>query len=155
MTADEALAQIMAPFILAYTIYLWLMGRGFNRQIEAMIAARFVNEDLAVALRVARDDALHKRYEAETANASKTAFLANMSHELRTPLNAILGFSEIIAHQSMGRDQIDRYSDYAADIHASGESSSVADQRHARCRQDRIRPHGNRAAMGRSARRDG
>ncbi len=117
----NALAQIMAPFIVIYTIYLWLMGRGFNRQIEATIAARFVNEDLAAALRVARDDALRKRYEAETANASKTAFLANMSHELRTPLNAILGFSEIIAHQSMGRDQIDRYSDYAADIHSSGD----------------------------------
>jgi two-component system cell cycle sensor histidine kinase PleC len=43
-----------------------------------------------------------------------------MSHELRTPLNAILGFSDIIAHQSMGRDQIDRYSDYATDIHSSG-----------------------------------
>ena len=43
-----------------------------------------------------------------------------MSHELRTPLNAILGFSDIIAHQSMGPDQTDRYSDYAADIHASG-----------------------------------
>ena len=53
----------------------------------------------------------------------KTAFLANMSHELRTPLNAILGFSDIIAHQSMGSDQIDRYSDYAADIHSSGVAS--------------------------------
>jgi two-component system cell cycle sensor histidine kinase PleC len=118
--SGEALAQALLPLIFAYTIYLWLMGRGSNRQLGTMIAARFVNEDLAAALRVARDDALHKRYEAETANASKTAFLANMSHELRTPLNAILGFSEIIAHQSMGRDQIERYSDYANDIHVSG-----------------------------------
>jgi two-component system cell cycle sensor histidine kinase PleC len=110
----------MAPMMVVYAAYLWLMAQGANRQVGAMIAARFVNEDLAVALRGARDDALHKRYEAETANASKTAFLANMSHELRTPLNAILGFSEIIAHQSMGHDEIERYSDYAADIHASG-----------------------------------
>ena len=35
-------------------------------------------------------------------------------------MNAILGFSEIIAHQSMGADQLDRYSDYAKDIHVSG-----------------------------------
>jgi two-component system, cell cycle sensor histidine kinase PleC len=119
-TAHDALADIMLPLVVAYTLYLWLMGRGSNRQIGTMIAARFVNDDLAVALRAARDDALRKRYEAETANASKTAFLANMSHELRTPLNAILGFSEIITHQSMGHDQIDRYSDYAADIHSSG-----------------------------------
>ena len=114
------IAHVMAPVLLAYTIYLWLMGQASNRQIGAMIAARFANEDLAAALRRARDDAMRKRYEAETANASKTAFLANMSHELRTPLNAILGFSDIIAHQSMGPDEIDRYADYAADIHSSG-----------------------------------
>lgn len=120
VTANGALAHLMAPMILAYASYLWIMGRASHHQLGTMIAARFANEDLAAALRVARDDALHKRYEAETANASKTAFLANMSHELRTPLNAILGFSEIIAHQSMGPDQLDRYSDYAKDIHASG-----------------------------------
>jgi two-component system cell cycle sensor histidine kinase PleC len=120
VTAGNALAHILVPITLAYAIYLWMMGRGSNRQIGAMITARFANEDLAAALREARDDAVRKRYEAETANASKTAFLANMSHELRTPLNAILGFSDIIAHQSMGSDQIDRYSDYAADIHVSG-----------------------------------
>lgn len=120
ITSGEALAQALLPLTAAYMIYLWLMGRGSNHQLGTMIAARFANEDLAAALRVTRDDALHKRYEAETANASKTAFLANMSHELRTPLNAILGFSEIIAHQSMGADKLDRYSDYAKDIHVSG-----------------------------------
>ncbi len=120
VTAGGELAQVMAPIILVYAVYLGIMGRAANRQITTMITARFVNEDLAIALRAARDDALHKRYEAETANASKTAFLANMSHELRTPLNAILGFSEIIAHQSMGNDQIERYSNYASDIHSSG-----------------------------------
>lgn len=57
------------------------MGAGSDHQLGTMIAARFTNEDLAAALRVTRDDALHKRYEAETANASKTAFLANMSHK--------------------------------------------------------------------------
>ena len=84
-----------------------------------MLAARFANEDLTDALRVARDDALRKRFEAEAANASKTIFLANMSHELRTPLNAILGFSDIIAEQSFG-PAMDRYSEYARDIHNSG-----------------------------------
>ncbi len=49
-----------------------------------MLSVRFANEDLTDALRVARDDALRKRFEAEAANASKTIFLANMSHELRT-----------------------------------------------------------------------
>ena len=63
---------------------------------------RFQVEDLARELEETRDEALKKRFEAETANASKTAFLANMSHELRTPLNAILGFSEIIAQECFG-----------------------------------------------------
>jgi len=63
---------------------------------------------------------LKKRFEAETANASKTTFLANMSHELRTPLNAILGFSEIIAQECFGPVGSERYRDYAGDIHASG-----------------------------------
>jgi signal transduction histidine kinase len=42
-----------------------------------------------------------------------------MSHELRTPLNAILGFSEIIYSRLFG-DSVERYANYAADIHASG-----------------------------------
>src|SRR3546814_3451041 len=43
-----------------------------------------------------------------------------MSHELRTPLNAILGFSEMIAHQTMGPVS-PRYAGYAQDIHRSGQ----------------------------------
>lgn len=36
------------------------------------------------------------KWQAESANRSKSAFLANMSHEIRTPMNAILGLSELI-----------------------------------------------------------
>jgi PAS domain S-box-containing protein len=57
---------------------------------------------------------------AEIANRSKSEFLANMSHELRTPLNAILGFSDVIHHRMFGDRAIERYSDYAKDIHSSG-----------------------------------
>jgi PAS domain S-box-containing protein len=57
---------------------------------------------------------------AEAANRAKSEFLANMSHELRTPLNAILGFSDIIAQRLFGTQAVDRYSDYARDIHRSG-----------------------------------
>ena len=67
------------------------------------------------------DELAEARHHAEEASRSKSTFLANMSHELRTPLNAILGFSEIIAGQHFGRDAVDRYSDYAADIRRSGQ----------------------------------
>jgi PAS domain S-box-containing protein len=58
--------------------------------------------------------------EAEQASRAKSEFLANMSHELRTPLNAILGFSQVIRDRHFG-DDATRYSEYAANIHDSGE----------------------------------
>ena len=102
-----------------WTTYIVLMGLAAKRRVDDLIAARFANEDLGDELRLARDDALKKKREAETANASKTVFLANMSHELRTPLNAILGFSDIIASQSFGPGH-PNYQEYARDIHSSG-----------------------------------
>jgi two-component system cell cycle sensor histidine kinase PleC len=87
---------------------------------DAMLRTKFANDDLAVELRSARDEALKKRFEAEAANASKTTFLANMSHELRTPLNAILGFSDLIGNERLGPVGTVRYKEYANDINSSG-----------------------------------
>ena len=95
-------------------------GRRLVHRLDEDARLRFQVEDLARELEETRDDALRKRFEAETANASKTAFLANMSHELRTPLNAILGFSEIIAQECFGPVGSARYKEYAGDIHSSG-----------------------------------
>ena len=41
------------------------------------------------------------RSESQRANAAKSRFLATMSHELRTPLNAIIGFSDMLANESL------------------------------------------------------
>src|SRR6185503_20386859 len=107
---------VLAPMIAAQ---LWITGFPLIQRMEEDSRLRFKVEDMALELKDTRDDALKKRFEAEAANASKTVFLANMSHELRTPLNAILGFSDIIAEQSFG-PAIDRYREYAREIHTSG-----------------------------------
>ena len=103
-----------------FAMQLLFDGRRLMHRLDEDSRLRFQVEDLARELEETRDDALRKRFEAETANASKTAFLANMSHELRTPLNAILGFSEIIAQECFGPTGSPRYKEYAGDIHSSG-----------------------------------
>jgi two-component system, cell cycle sensor histidine kinase PleC len=113
---DFCLAFVLPAFA-AHSFY---DGRRLTSRLDEDSRLRFEVEDLARELEEARDEALRKRFEAETANASKTAFLANMSHELRTPLNAILGFSEIIAKECFGAVGSPRYIEYAGDIHSSG-----------------------------------
>jgi two-component system cell cycle sensor histidine kinase PleC len=124
-TARFALGDSGMDYVIAFAsplfgLQMWWTGRPLVIQMQEDARLRFQVEDLARELEETRDDALKKRFEAETANASKTAFLANMSHELRTPLNAILGFSEIIAQECFGPVGSERYKDYAGDIHSSG-----------------------------------
>ncbi|MES2472960.1 MAG: HAMP domain-containing sensor histidine kinase [Pseudomonadota bacterium] len=116
-TMTDVVIGVVAPFI---ALQLWRTGRPMVLRMDEDSRLRFQVEDMAHELEEARDEADKKRFEAEAANASKTAFLANMSHELRTPLNAILGFSEIISQECFGPVGSERYRDYAGDIHSSG-----------------------------------
>ncbi|MCM2477611.1 PAS domain-containing protein [Rhizobium sp. CG5] len=69
----------------------------------------------------ANEKYLAEKERAQAANQAKSEFLANMSHELRTPLNAILGFSEILLNSMFGPVGSPKYSEYARDIHDSGQ----------------------------------
>ena len=120
LTGDQTADFVIGMLAPCVAVQMWLIGRPLMLRMEEDARLRFKVEDLARELEETRDDALKKRFEAEAANASKTAFLANMSHELRTPLNAILGFSEIIAQECFGAVGNARYKDYAGDIHSSG-----------------------------------
>lgn len=56
---------------------------------------------------------------AVAANETKTIFLANMSHEIRTPLNAIMGFTDLIASESITQEE---RSKFAQTVQRNGEA---------------------------------
>jgi two-component system cell cycle sensor histidine kinase PleC len=120
LTGTTSVAHLLAVLLTVWLVYILSMGFSIRRNVIEMLENRFANETMTDDLKHARDEAQHKRREAEEANRSKTAFLANMSHELRTPLNAILGFSELIANEALGQDVPERYRNYARDINESG-----------------------------------
>ncbi len=62
---------------------------------------------------------LNAKLAADSANLAKSNFLATISHELRTPLNAILGYSELLAEQSLDLNLPDLSADLDK-IHSAG-----------------------------------
>lgn len=58
------------------------------------------------------NDLSEAKNKAEESDRLKSAFLANMSHEIRTPMNAIIGFSDLIADESLTIAERQEYVDY-------------------------------------------
>ncbi|MEQ8356975.1 MAG: ATP-binding protein [Kiloniellaceae bacterium] len=89
-----------------------------GRQLSSLSAV-VVFHDISAQI-AAQMDLYHAKEEAEAASRSKSSFLAHMSHELRTPLNAIIGFSEVMAEETLGPLSHPQYREYVEHIHSSG-----------------------------------
>jgi signal transduction histidine kinase len=86
-----------------------------HKRVETALKAARVSAELAAT------SATDAMLAAQAANRAKSEFLANMSHELRTPLNAIMGFSQIIAEETLGPIGTGKYLEYSRDINGSAQ----------------------------------
>ncbi len=62
-----------------------------------------------VMMTIAKKSYLTQYHKAKIADKLKSSFLANMSHEIRTPLNAIVGFSNLLADDTINNKEKELY----------------------------------------------
>ncbi|MDE1145413.1 MAG: ATP-binding protein [Azospirillaceae bacterium] len=85
------------------------------------LLARHENQHQALAQALHdRDVEEASRRAAEASAADRAAFLANLSHELRTPLTAVIGYSGLMAAETLGPLGTPQYRDQAVAIRESG-----------------------------------
>ncbi len=114
VTTGSGLQIATGGLMLLFALLISWIAINLHVSIRETLSLRVERGGLLDELRRARD-------AAESASRAKSAFLANISHELRTPLNAIAGFSQIMSDQMFGRLGDERYVQYAALIHESGQ----------------------------------
>ncbi len=97
---NRKLIFVLSSLLLSGVLFILVLFR-FNRKL---VRSKADIEQKNTALRLSESALRDAKEKAEKASEMKTVFIQNISHEVRTPLNSIVGFSELIASLSTGKE---------------------------------------------------
>lgn len=85
-----------------------------NKDLELL---EFVSDQIQLSIerKETEINLIEAKKKAEQSDKLKSSFLANMSHEIRTPMNAIIGFSGLLANESISIDERTNYNNRLQD----------------------------------------
>jgi PAS domain S-box-containing protein len=84
--------------------YVRLVGCVSSNEQQCLIAAIDITDN-----KLAEQELIKAKEQAEEGDRLKTAFLANMSHEIRTPMNGIMGFASLLKEPGLTGDDQQAY----------------------------------------------